>query len=591
LKSTELLSYISDLEVKLNSFSFEELTADKAARLKKSFQYFKENIEGDSVSNAETFLKTQADASPKSSEKLVSKDSEELLIAKVSHEIRTPLNGIIGFTELLLEDTLSDLQRSHVSAIKSASKTLLAIINELLEYSKVSSGNSPIESVNFNIHHLIKDVCYLCKTLIVNEDVIFNFSIDDKIPNGLIGDPSKLSQIILNLVGNAIKFVEKGSIDVKVEANITKDDKLFLRFTIKDTGIGIAENNLETIFDYYKQADAHISKKYGGTGLGLGIVKHLITSLNGEISVTSKEGEGTTFVFSIPYKISTKAVVETSVILEDKNTIAAQLKDVTILVFEDNTMNQKLIQNRLHSWGGKSFITDDVQEGLLLLETQKIDLILMDLRMPKTSGFEVAKIIRANKETKIKTVPIIALTADFSVKDKDLYQKSGINDYVLKPFDAKELLKKIKTIIAETPNDITNTTNSMLSELNQSNTFDVNLEPLFKECLNDLEILEELIQLFKVNVIEFIGKTKIDLKNADFEAIRFNAHKIKASLKMMHAHGLFRIVEQMHKICAEDRDSKYLNFLYDCFITEYPVIENAIENSLMALKNSKQQGI
>lgn len=583
MKSNELLSQISDLEIKLNSFSFEELTADEATRIKKHFQKFKNNIE----------LKTSSDVEEKEAlddyeiKKEVTKESEALVIARVSHEIRTPLNGIIGFTELLLEDSLSEAQHSNVRAIKSASKTLLTIINELLDYSKTRSGIVNLEAVDFNLHHLVKDVCYLCKTLIVNEEVRFSYTIAENIPTGLLGDPSKLSQILLNLLGNAIKFVDKGTIFLNVKASKIEGDSLMLDFTLKDTGIGIAENCLGTIFDYYQQADSNISKKYGGTGLGLGIVKHLLDSLGGDIKVSSKVNVGTTFNFSIPYTINTNAEVTPMVSSAQDLVVEEQLKGFTILVFEDNTMNQKLIQNRLQRWGCKSFVTDDVKDGLFLLETKKIDLILMDLQLPETSGFVISKMIRENKRLKISSIPIIALTADFSIIDKKLCQENGINDYVLKPFDAIELLHKIKNNSTKVTTSMSKDTNALISKINDTVAPDVNLQPLFQECLQDPSLLEELIQLFKNNVVEFVGKTKIDLKNSNIEGICFSTHKLKASLKMMRAHSLYRIVEQMHIICKEEPDFKYLNFLYDCFTKEYPSVEIAIEESLVEFKNNK----
>lgn len=579
MKSTELLSYISDLEIKLSSFSFEELTSDEAQRLKKSFNSFKNNLER--KSSLELYKPSNLEKNDNERENF------ELAIAKVSHEMRTPLNGIIGFTDLLQEAHLSEQQASYVSAIKTASNNLLTIINGLLEYSKNSSGVSHVKTINFNFHHLIKDVCYLCKTLIVNEKVEFNYTISAHIPSVLKGDPSKLSQILLNLIGNAIKFVERGTIDLNIQANSLSKDKVTLVFSLKDTGIGIAKESLETIFDYYTQADKEISKNYGGTGLGLGIVKQLVHSLQGEISVTSELNVGTCFVFSVPYEVvsETKNLQLHEPELLNIDSIA--LRDKKILVFEDNTMNQKLIQNRLQRWGSISFITDDVNEGLAILESHKIDVVLMDLRLPETNGFTIAKQIRAHKNTHINTVPIIAVTADFNSKDKALCEKSGINDFVLKPFDAQQLLEKIKNMIFKKAPLIEEAKNTVKSGLNRTEVIEPSLEPLFEECLQDIDMLEELVELFKVNVVEFIGKTKVDLKKKNFEGIRFSAHKIKASLKMMQLNGLLRIVEQMHKSTEEDHDVNYLNFLYDCFIKEYPIIENDIENSLVLIKNSQ----
>ncbi|MBA6315618.1 ATP-binding protein [Cellulophaga baltica] len=591
MKSNELLSYISDLESKLNSFSFEELTSDEAVRLKNSFQAFKEKIE------AKTQKKERVDSvrrvkslngNLKKRKKAVTTSNEEQLIARVSHEIRTPLNGIVGFTELLSESSLTEDQSSHVQAIKGASNTLLNLINELLEYSKLTSGTAYFESVDFNFHNIVNDVCYLCETLIVNPKIDFNVTYSEAIPENLIGDPSKLSQVLLNLIGNAIKFVEVGSIHLTIDVVKKSKSKVVLDFSVTDTGIGIAADKLTTIFDYYKQASDDTQKNYGGTGLGLSIVKHIIASLNGEISVASELGVGTTFNFSLPYEIGQpKDFVSNVLVDEEILEQERQVEKLNILVFEDNTMNQKLIQNRLNNWGCSNFITDDLTEGVAILEHYKIDVILMDLRMPVTSGYIVAKVIREHQNDRIKNLPIIALTADFSIKDKNLCAATGINDYLLKPFDSKVLLQKI-TKNTNTFNQIDPMKSpQVISKINAVESCNVNLSDVIDDCLGEVEMLEELVMLFKQNIVEFIGKTKVDLKNADIKGVQFNTHKIKAGLRIMRTDGLLRIAEQMHKVCLDDQDFKYLNFLFDCFVKEYPVIESEIATAIAAFKKDK----
>ncbi|QXP54423.1 response regulator [Cellulophaga sp. HaHa_2_95] len=588
MKSNELLSYISDLESKLNSFSFEELTSDEAVRLKNSFQAFKEKIEAKTQNNErlDSVRKVKSlNGNPKKRKKVVSTSNEEQLIARVSHEIRTPLNGIVGFTELLSESSLTEDQSTHVQAIKGASNTLLNLINELLEYSKLTSGTAYFESVDFNFHNIVNDVCYLCETLIVNPKIDFNVTYSEAIPENLIGDPSKLSQVLLNLIGNAIKFVEVGSIHLAVDVVKKSKSKVVLGFSVTDTGIGIAADKLTTIFDYYKQASDDTQKNYGGTGLGLSIVKHIIASLNGEISVASKLGVGTTFNFSLPYEIGQpKDFVSNVLVDEEILEQERQVGKLNILVFEDNTMNQKLIQNRLNNWGCSNFITDDLTEGIAILEHYKIDVILMDLRMPVTSGYIVAKVIREHQNDRIKNLPIIALTADFSIKDKNLCAATGINDYLLKPFDSKVLLQKI-TKNTNTFNQIDPMKSpQVISKINAVESCNVNLSDVIDDCLGEVEMLEELVMLFKQNIVEFIGKTKVDLKNADIKGVQFNTHKIKAGLRIMRTDGLLRIAEQMHKVCLDDQDFKYLNFLFDCFVKEYPVIESEIATAIAAFK-------
>ncbi|MBO0593746.1 response regulator [Cellulophaga sp. E16_2] len=590
MKSNELLSYISDLESKLSSFSFEELTSDEAVRLKNSFESFKEKIEAktEQTVTSETPRKDRSlNKTFKKTNKTAPASNDEQLIARVSHEIRTPLNGIIGFTELLSESTLTEGQTTHVQAIKGASNTLLNLINELLDYSKLTSGTAYFESVDFNFNNIVNDVCYLCQTLIVNPKVAFNVSFSDGIPKNLIGDPSKLSQVLLNLIGNAIKFVEAGSIDLVIDVVKKNKDNVELSFSVIDTGIGIAEDKLTSIFDYYNQASEDTQKHYGGTGLGLSIVRHIVESLNGHISVKSELGVGTTFNFMLPYQIGqAKDLVSNVLVDEEILKQEKQVKKLNILVFEDNTMNQKLIQNRLNNWGCSNFITDDLNEGIAILEHYKIDIILMDLRMPVTSGYVVANVIREHKNERIKSLPIIALTADFSIKDKNLCAINGINDYLLKPFEARGLLQKIITNTNKLNRIEQMKSPQVISKINFTEPSNVNLFGVIEDCLGDVEMLEELVQLFKQNIVEFIGKTKLDLKHSNIKGVQFNTHKIKAGLKIMKTDGLLRIVEQMHKVCIEDQDFKYLNFLFDCFVKEYPLLEKEIDTIIISYKNS-----
>lgn len=299
IKSKNLFTYLSDLEVELSNFSFDELTSEEASELKKTYLAFKNDLEKKFFGEKSSFSKKKItnDESVKANNV-----NETMLIANVSHEIRTPLNGIIGFADLLKESDLTKDQTNHVNAIQSASHTLMSIIAELLDYSKLSAGLSHFESIDFNFHKLINDVTYLCKTLIVNKDVALEVRMDKAIPKNLKGDPSKLSQVLLNLIGNAIKFVEKGSIQLQITQVGLNNKEVFLEFDVTDTGIGMSENSLEHIFDSFKQAEADTYSKYGGTGLGLNIVKQIIEHLNGEISVSCSLGKGSSFKIILPYK-------------------------------------------------------------------------------------------------------------------------------------------------------------------------------------------------------------------------------------------------------------------------------------------------
>ena len=300
LKTQDLLSQLSQLESSLNDFSFEELTTEEAASLKTSFNDFRSRLENRILNPSEAVVR--AKPVKKSEDNSGKDDNGTKLIAHISHEIRTPLNGIIGFANLLREEKLNPSQLKKVDAIQNASYNLRDIINEVLEYSKLTSGVESLDTIDFNFHGLINDVIYLCQTLIVDKNVDLQVSIDSKIPKTMMGDPSKLSQILLNLLGNSIKFVEKGQINLMVGIKEKKQNTYVLDFAVKDTGIGIPKDKLKTVFESYKQAEDDTFSKYGGTGLGLSIVKELVEKQNGKIFVNSIEGKGTEFLFTIPFK-------------------------------------------------------------------------------------------------------------------------------------------------------------------------------------------------------------------------------------------------------------------------------------------------
>ena len=594
MKAKDLLSQLSHIEQSLHNFSFEELTSEEASYLKKNFETFKKSLENKifqpiasvSLKNPDQFMVEPELLEEKKSEHI----NPNLLIAQVSHEIRTPLNGIIGFTDLLKEDDdLNNRQLEQVSAIQKASYSLMEIINELLEYSKLSTGLETFESVDFNFRNVVGDVAYLCNTLVSDKDVNLNVTIADNVPNVLLGDPSKLTQVLLNLIGNAIKFVEKGNIEVEVEAKSKEEAKTLLVFTIADTGIGISEENLKHIFNTFKQAEPNTYKEYGGSGLGLSIVRQIIEQLGGNITVTSELGIGTTFEFSMPFQIGNNAYLTKNNRTEIKPRTKEKdiLRDMRILVFEDNILNQRLIDQRLKKWGCNTYITDNAQYGLHILNNHKIDLVLMDLKMPGMNGFEITKLIRSFEKPDSNGIPIVALSADFSARDKEECEESGIDDFILKPYSSEELLQKL----IENKKDANSTLFSKSSSINQkaieNEQHKIDLSGILEECMGELELLEELIVLYKKNTLEFIGKVRVHLQNSESEPIGFAAHKIKSGLKMMQSKSLVDIVEQIQKCCHADPDMKRLNFLYDSFLEEYPKEENAIDSAMDKLRKSE----
>ncbi len=584
MKSKNLLSQISDLEATLNSFSFEELNTAEASRLKEYFDRFKTELEGKIWGyEPEKIKKSGEDPDPKTS--VVSKEENEAqLIAKVSHELRTPLNGIVRFSELLQDGNLNSLQKEQVSAIRIASKSLIEIINELFEYSKLEAGLGQCHEHTFNIKNLLSEVSYLSETLIVDKNVSFIVNTDPNIPAYLIGDPSKLSQVLLNLLGNAIKFVDKGSVSLSTRLIRLRNTQCTVEFTIEDTGIGIPENDLKHIFDAFWQAKQHTYSKYGGTGLGLGIVKQIVEKLGGTISVKSTLHKGTQFTMILDYPINKIQPTEMKTSKQENN---RSVDTLNVLVFEDNPLNQWLIKKRLKSWGCTFFVTEHAVEGLQILEDEEIDVIFMDLHMPVVDGYEITRRIRANSQQRISQVPIIALTADFTVQDKQKASKDGINDFIIKPYTPEELLDKLLQYGFTKPKSTDFQGRLQNKEETATKTekyTKLDLTEVLEDCMGEVDMLAELVELFKRNALEFIGKAKLHLQNRDFEQLQFYTHKLKSGLAMMKTQNLLILVQQLHEHCKNDRNLDQMNFLYQQFITEYPMVEFALDAEVTRLK-------
>ena len=589
MKAKKLLSKLDSIAAILNEYSFEELNVKDGTELKKSFDTFKSCLEKmvfQPVTKAEGYLgidvynEEVVPSAPKKAPQI--ENNATMLIANVSHEIRTPLNGIIGFTDLLKEEKLTENQLDKVEAIQTASQSLMHIINELLDYSKLTEGLEEIDQTDFNFGNVLDNVLYLCNTLITNDAVELKTNIDPSIPNILKGNPAKLSQVLLNLIGNSVKFVEEGEIRLDIQLKAKRNDAIVLEFTIADTGMGISKEHLAHIFDYFNQADKHTQVNYGGTGLGLSIVKKIIELSKGEISVASTLGKGTEFKFTLPYTVGdAQKITDENVLVIDSAIPDDFIKDKRILVFEDDQMNQRLFKQRLKFWGCKSYITENGKAGIKFLNEHEVDLVLMDLRMPGMNGFDITKEIRKSSNTQVSRIPIIAISADISAKEMNKCDAAGINDFILKPFSSEELMIKIDKNLKNKEAHIEEGRTSVGLSLDLDKK--LNLQPLMDDCLGEVEIMKEMIKYFKQNAIEFIGASKWHFQNDDFEKLNFACHKIKSGLAMLNANTLLNLVEKIQVIAKKSQDKKKLYELYEAFIEEYLIVEQLMDTEIEKL--------
>jgi signal transduction histidine kinase/CheY-like chemotaxis protein len=465
-----------------------------------------------------------------------SKQVKEQFLASMSHEIRTPLNAILGFQELLKTTELNEEQKEYIHSIDFAGRNLLVLINDVLDISKIEAGKFIFEEVELNITEVLKSVIELVGFRAKEKNLSLEYHDKLDFSSSLYGDSARLTQILLNLIGNAIKFTDKGGITISIHKLEENDLTVKILFEVKDTGIGISAENIDSVFDSFTQASSETNRKYGGTGLGLTIVKQLVELQGGEISVSSEINKGSTFSFSLTFK---KGRSNTNSRRLDLNTSGFDflLKGKEILLVEDMLLNQNLVKKIMNKWGINLDIANNGIQALEKLKTKKYDLILMDIQMPEMDGYETTQHIRNNDNIQISQTPIIALTAHASSSEAEKCINLGMNAYLAKPFKT-ELLK----------NQILNTLNT----LNKNQVFETkkhyDLTYLKEHADGDENFLREMIQIFLKDTPQIISDLKTSINEENFEKIKFNSHSMKGgflTLGITQAGELIREIERM----------------------------------------------
>lgn len=466
--------------------------------------------------------------------------AKELFLANISHEIRTPLNGILGVVNLINKTELSQQQRKMALMINEAANNLLVIVNDILNLEKISSGEITFEEIPFSIENQIAKIVASFQYQADEKNLALKFENELEKNQLVLGDPYRISQILNNLISNAIKFSEKGIVSVKLNSISETEHLLWYKISVKDTGIGIHPKQIEQIFEPFKQADSSISRKYGGTGLGLGICKKLIENMGGRIAVESFPQKGSTFSCILPIKKNNNVSTPT---IHTPN--FEKLKGCRILVAEDVEMNQFITRSLLEEKGVYVSIALNGKEAIEKVTNFQYDLILMDISMPYIDGIQATSIIRSMNDPLKKNIPIIAMTANAFKKDENRYRNIGMNGYLTKPFQETQLL----TVIIEVLDNVNFVIQDEQVEIsNKLNNKLYNEELIMGMGKGKPEFIQKMVSLFLKTMpidMDQLAKSAVE---EDWKKVEKTAHRMKSALRGMGIKAeanKVKLIEQM----------------------------------------------
>lgn len=500
---------------------------------------------------------------------------KEHFLANMSHEIRTPLNAITGFSDLLSNTMLDADQKEFVSLLRTASKNLLTIVNDILDVSKIEAGMIKLEAIPFSIYMLASSLKTMFKASAVDKDLKLVMDIEPGLPPVLLGDPTRLTQILLNLLNNAIKFTKQGSVTLRIGKLAETTNSIQLRFDVEDTGIGIEPDILPHIFERFRQANDFTTRFYGGTGLGLNIVKSLTELQGGSVSVASRAGEGSRFTVEITYRIAEE---QASPVMTQS--IAAPIsgeRTIRVLVAEDNLINQKLIIQVLKRLGCQTQIADNGQKALDLLQNQPFDIVLMDIQMPVMDGYETTRYIRSKLKN---SIPIIAMTAHALASEREECLKAGMNDFLPKPFQLEELRRLIHQYV---PHEEPIYAAFGGDELAEHPSADFSPESLLAAVGDDTELASELLEIYLNQTPEDFSTLQEALDQQDLTTVGQLIHTQKVHTKMLGLDKATQLILDAETHIRAKKGGEEVRPLIEQYMAEVRAVLPAIDHYLKTL--------
>ncbi len=508
-------------------------------------------------------------------ELLRAQKTKDQFLANISHEIRTPINGIAGMATLLSQSPSPEEQTTYLNAIKSAADNLKVIINDILDLASIESGKLKFENIGFNLKDLLASLLDTFSVQSAEKGVLLELDVKSEANLILIGDPVRLNQILINLISNAIKFTHNGFIRLSCTLEQKEKSKCVVRFDVTDTGIGIPKDKLSTIFESFSQADASVTRKYGGTGLGLTIVKQLVELQKGKISVKSQEDKGSSFTVLIPYSIGhPDDIAETSLRAKRSQTYRNSLKNLNVLLVEDNDINRLYANSILKTWDCNIELAENGYVAVEKVKNNLFDIILMDVQMPVMDGYEATKAIRSGESARSQ-VPIIALTANATRKDIEKCLASGMNDCVPKPFTPEDLFRVLlkhsgnKSKIPRSPAEVEKEKGPKLTDLSY----------LQSVSNNDKQFIQEMITTFLESMPKSIVEIVRCVEVKDWESLAKAIHKIKPSLTMMGMQALKSSAIELEQMCKSE-------ILVKAIPSEIELFTKQLQDALKELESS-----
>lgn len=508
---------------------------------------------------------------------------KDQFIANISHEIRTPLNGVLGMANLLADTNPTPEQLEYINTIKLSANNLIVIINDILDYSKIHSGEIRFESSEFRIKELLTGMVQVLKVKAEEKKIKLNLTIDENLPESLIGDAVRLNQVLLNLLNNGVKFTDKGSVTLDMQLVETQDLNIKILFKVTDTGIGIPSEKIHSIFDSFTQANYDTNRVFGGTGLGLTIVKQLVELQGGSISVNSTLGSGSVFKVELPFKLLKKLEKTTGGKKASSKIPLNDLSDVTILLVEDNKVNQFLAQKLLNKMGFQVEIANNGSEAVASLQEGKFDVILMDVQMPVMNGYELTQVIRTTLPHPVNQIPIIALTAYASNHEKEKALALGMSDYITKPYSPQELLTTILkqvngkpkvTEAAPAPNESSIT----VEDIRNSS------EKLIQLFSGSTEDVMSLVHMLIGQIPQLLGESEDHIRQQNWPATFQAVHKLKSSVNLLKINILRNLVAELEEFSRDQIHTERIPAVFEDFKKACEITVKLLKDEVIRLK-------